>query len=296
MEERSREDCEKIIDEMSQKYRQYIKDISKKLDYSSIEKLFEIMTEINNDERDYIRKFPEGLNNLSHEDTMLDFYEVKNKLAEVFVKACSNLSKEEVDKLSKEHPASYIIRENHGHVINDKMLISLDDDNYFTLFPSRIDSKEAITKFVQEYVFENNPIISGERTVGEISGAYDLRKIVEEVKWNIEKDIQYCSDQDIEYYIQECCEKRFSSDINEKRNAELMLSVLQNIALSDQGVPMPSDVDVANIILSYDKGEIDLKTMIFKLANVTNLLHELYTTEEIMNVMRSIRRRGKETS
>lgn len=285
MEIRSIEDCKKEISEISKKYGQYIQEISTEFDSSSIARIFDIMIEMNNNESNYIKSFPEGMNNLGHEDTMHEFYEVKNTLAELFVKVCSNLSKEELDKVSNEYPASYIIRNNNGHVINDKITVSLGEDNYFTIFPSRVNAKEAIAKFVQEYVSENNPIISGERTSEDIAEAFDLRSGIIEVKRNIANNINYCSEYDIADYIQQCCEERFKGNTDDKQKAEVMLSVLQSVGLSDQGVSMPSDVNVAKIISSYKKGEYDLDNMIFELTNVTCLYHELHTVDEIMNVM-----------
>lgn len=247
-----------------------------------IEKYFEIMSKINQEEHDYISNFPEGLNNLSHEDTMGEFYEKKNNIAEAFIKECAILSPQELEEIFKKHSVSYIMQTKNGHVINDRMTISLNGENYFTIFPSRIQDSEALTKFVQNCISENSPIISGERTIDEIAGAYHLRKQVTAVKSKIGKNVQYCSDYDIADYIKECCDARSEDDVNISHEAEIMLSVLQKVHLSDQGVSMPSDVQVANIISSYERGEINLENMIFELTNVTGLYHELHTTEEVM--------------
>ena len=248
----------------------------------NVDKYFEIMTRINQEERDYIRSFPEGLNNLSHEDTMGEFYYIKNKIGEAFIKECATLSPQEFEETFKNHSVSYVIQSRNGHAINDRIAIALDENNYFTIFPSRVQDSEALTKFVQNCILADNPLISGKRTIDEISGAYHLREQVIDVKSEIEKNLQYCSDYDIADYIQECCNVRNGYDASISQESEVMLSVLQKVHLSDQGVFMPSDVEVANTIASYDRGEIDLETMVFELTNVTGLYHELQTTEEVM--------------
>lgn len=209
------------------------------------------------------------------------FYNDKNNLAEAFVKMCAKLSPQELQAHLGNHKISYEeVGSDIGGIV-DKISVSLDNGS-FTIFPSRVQNSEALGLFVQNCVSENNPLVNGTRTADEIKNAYNLRKKVGEIKRTIGRTLQYYSPGDIANYIQLCCYETYVEDDKSiSDNAKYMLAVLQSAILTDSGVKMPSDAEVARSIIACDRGEIDFSTMIFEMKKELGLYHELHTVEEV---------------
>ena len=210
-------------------------------------------------------------------DELYNFYKKKNNQAVSFMK----------DMLSNNEHCNCVYNIKDKVFINDpildKVTIDIGENEQFTFFPSRIKEGNIVADFVNANA-ENNPIALGIRSYEDISTAYEIRKEAQEIKNQIaESDLLYCSSGDIADKIIElmpCMPWNEGTPIG--RKDELFLTTLRFTHLTDQGIPMPSDAEVANIIRAYNEDGIDLNNIMFTCRNLTGLYHEFQTYDEVM--------------